>query len=168
VKSLTRIAGGAAIGVAMLMAPLMATAAVELAQKNAPTPLAPETTAGAPACDDVTAVTAAVTAAIAANPFSAPTVAGETTARCPADAAAIATAAVAANPNRAEDIVVAVLGSLPEEDQKNDVLTAAITSLAGQQSEIPPTLATTIGGSQHAPWTDTLQFAIPVPTSISR
>jgi hypothetical protein len=160
VKTLVRMAGVTVVGVGMLVAPVASMAALQVAQQNAPTQLT--TPPQGPACDDVGAITAAVTAAIVADPLSAPTVAAEATARCPADAAAIATAAVSANPNQAENIVVAVLGALPESDQKNDVLTAAINGLAGQQSEIPPGLQLGIGGDLHAPFT----AGLPQPTSV--
>ncbi len=94
--------------------------------------------ASAPACDDVAAVAAAITAAVAVNPSQAASIAGKETARCPADAAAIATAAVNADPNGAEDIVDAVLAALPDDLKGNDVLTGAITELAGAAGPNPP------------------------------
>lgn len=94
--------------------------------------------AGEPACDDVGALTAYITAAVIASPETASDIASQQTARCPADAAAIATAAVNADPNGAQGIVDAVIAALPPGDRDNDVLTGAITQLYGFQVPNPP------------------------------
>jgi hypothetical protein len=109
--------------------------------------------ANEPACDDVGALTAYITAAVIGSPEKASEIAGQQTARCPADAAAIATAAVNADPNGAQGIVDAVIAALPPGDRDNDVLTGAITQLYGFQGPNPPGHGG-VGAPLFTNWTD--------------
>jgi hypothetical protein len=86
--------------------------------------------------DNADAITALVTALVAANPGLGPEIAGALTAKFPADAALIAGAAANADPNHAQDIVAAVIAALPPDQQ--DVQTAALGPLAGNQGPLAP------------------------------